>query len=84
MRLAFVAEGRIDAAVARESAQDWDLAAADLLVHEAGGHLATLDGRELCYNTASLRHGILVAGGDGLHADLSAAVTEAARRRENV
>jgi len=35
-RLAMVAMGEIDVAIARASACDWDLAAADLIVHEAG------------------------------------------------
>ncbi len=62
LRLALVAEGRIDVAVVRENACDWDLAAADLLVQEAGGRLEDLSGRALAYNRASVRHPALVAG----------------------
>ncbi len=43
-RLARVADGRLDGAAIKPNAQDWDLAAVDLLVHEAGGLLADLDG----------------------------------------
>src|SRR5580704_19700822 len=39
LRLARVAEGTFDAGIAGGSSHDWDLAAADLLVHEAGGAL---------------------------------------------
>ncbi|MCC4244107.1 3'(2'),5'-bisphosphate nucleotidase CysQ [Stappia indica] len=70
LRLALVAEGRIDAAVVRENACDWDLAAADLLVQEAGGRLEDLDGRALAYNRASVRHPALVAGPPALAAPL--------------
>ena len=37
LRLARVATGALDAAFAGGNSHDWDLAAADLLVHEAGG-----------------------------------------------
>src|SRR5690606_27857290 len=43
-RLALVATGEIDAAIARPGAYDWDLAAADLLVHEAAGRLIEING----------------------------------------
>ena len=60
-RIALVATGEVDAAVARPNAHDWDLAAADLLVHEAGGVLTDFSGRELRYNGADVQHPALVA-----------------------
>ena len=63
LRLARVADGSIDAAVAGGNSHDWDLAAADLLVHEAGGALTPLGGGPLIYNRAVPRHGMLVAAG---------------------
>jgi myo-inositol-1(or 4)-monophosphatase len=63
LRLARVAQGTIDAAIAGGNSHDWDLAAADLLVHEAGGALTPLDGGALAYNRAVPRHGMLVAAG---------------------
>jgi myo-inositol-1(or 4)-monophosphatase len=63
LRLARVADGTLDAALASSTARDWDLAAADLLVHEAGGALTTIDGATLAYNSASTVHGVLVAAG---------------------
>ena len=44
LRLARVAHGALDATFAGANSHDWDLAAADLLVHEAGGALTALDG----------------------------------------
>ncbi len=69
-RLALVAESAIDGAVAKPGSHDWDLAAADLLVHEAGGRLTGLDGRALRYNRSSLRHGLLVAAREPIHRQL--------------
>jgi len=60
-RLAMVAMGEIDVAIARASACDWDLAAADLIVHEAGGVLTDMDRSSLLYNCSSTRHGALIA-----------------------
>lgn len=77
LRLALVAGGSVDAAVVREGAHDWDLAAADLLVHEAGGRLTTLDGEPLTYNRPAIRHPALIAAPDGLHGALTEVVREA-------
>jgi myo-inositol-1(or 4)-monophosphatase len=70
LRLARVAQGFIDAAIAGGSSHDWDLAAADLLVHEAGGALTPFSGEPLTYNRAVPRHGMLVAAGRDRHAAL--------------
>ena len=50
LRLVRVAHGGLDAAITSGNSHDWDLAAADLLVHEAGGMLTSLDGKPLIYN----------------------------------
>jgi myo-inositol-1(or 4)-monophosphatase len=70
LRLARVAQGTLDAAIAGGNSHDWDLAAADLLVHEAGGALTRFDGAPLSYNGALPRHGMLVAAGQDRHAAL--------------
>lgn len=70
LRIARVAEGVIDVAFAGANSRDWDLAAADLLVHEAGGALTTLDGRTLRYNRAEPVHEALVAAGQARHATI--------------
>jgi myo-inositol-1(or 4)-monophosphatase len=63
LRLAQVAHGDCDVAIAGPNSHDWDLAAADLLVHEAGGVLAPVGGGSVIYNRPVLRHGTLIAAG---------------------
>ena len=70
LRIARVAEGALDAAVAGPNSRDWDLAAADLLVHEAGGALTSLDGQPPIYNRPDPVHGALLAAGGERHAAL--------------
>ncbi len=67
LRLARVGEGTLDAAFAGGNSRDWDLAAADLIVHEAGGKMTGLTGEQLIYNSADVRHGLLVAAGRERH-----------------
>jgi myo-inositol-1(or 4)-monophosphatase len=70
LRLVRVAEGRLDAAFAGGHSRDWDLAAADLIVHEAGGEMTTLAGERMVYNQTDVRHGLLVAAGRARHAHI--------------
>jgi myo-inositol-1(or 4)-monophosphatase len=70
LRLVRVAQGLCDAAFAGGNSHDWDLAAADLLVHEAGGALTPLAGGTIAYNRPVPRHGMLVAAGRDRHAAL--------------
>jgi myo-inositol-1(or 4)-monophosphatase len=70
LRLARVGNGEFDIALAGRNSHDWDLAAADLLVHEAGGVMTDLNGETLCYNRAEPVHGALVAAGPERHATL--------------
>lgn len=79
LRLTRVAENRIDAAMASVNAHDWDLAAADLLVHEAGGEMTTLSGEKLVYNLHDPVHGAVVAAGPARHA----AMLDLVRRHRN-
>ena len=67
LRLTRVAQGQIDAAFASVNGHDWDLAAADLLVHEAGGKLTTISGMPLTYNLPRPIHGALLAAGSKRH-----------------
>jgi myo-inositol-1(or 4)-monophosphatase len=60
-RIAMVANGDIEAGFASTNAHDWDIAAADLIVHEAGGFLVDTRGRRPVYNQPSPKHGILAA-----------------------
>jgi len=67
LRFARIARGTLDVAFSGGSSHDWDLAAADLLVHEAGGAMTTMTGRPLLYNRAELTHGPLIAAGRVRH-----------------
>jgi len=67
LRLARIAHGEADITVVGGNSHDWDLAAADLLVHEAGGALTTFAGQKLIYNRADPLHGALVAAGRSRH-----------------
>lgn len=69
-RIALVAAGEIDVAIAKPNARDWDLAAADLLVHEAGARLATLGGANLSYNGRDTTHPALIAANPALFGDV--------------
>jgi len=68
LRLAHVAQGQEDATVTISSKSDWDLAAASLLVQEAGGRVTSLDGRSLIYNGVHPVHETIAAAGPDLHA----------------
>ncbi len=70
LRLARVAQGACDIAIAGGNSHDWDLAAADLLVHEAGGALTPIGGSAVVYNRPVPRHGMLIAAGKDRHAIL--------------
>ena len=70
LRLARVASGALDGTFTAPNSHDWDLAAADLLVHEAGGALTTLTGESLIYNQPNPVHGALLAAGRQRHAIL--------------
>jgi myo-inositol-1(or 4)-monophosphatase len=78
-RFACVAAGRFDGAFASPRAHDWDLAACDLLVHEAGGRLTGLDGTVPRYNREDPRHDALAAANPALQPILLASVQDAAR-----
>lgn len=69
-RIALVACNEVDAALALNTKNDWDLAAADLILHEAGGKLTSHDGKLLIYNREVPRHRSLLAAGPALYGPL--------------
>ena len=69
-RFAMVAAGELDAAFARPGASEWDIAAADLILHEAGGRLSAADGETLTYNKTDVRSPALVAGPADYHDEI--------------
>ncbi|WP_206456169.1 3'(2'),5'-bisphosphate nucleotidase CysQ [Aurantimonas marina] len=60
-RLALVASGRLDGTLIRPRANDWDIAAADLLIERAGGLLCDRGGAPGLYTSEGKRHGLLMA-----------------------
>jgi myo-inositol-1(or 4)-monophosphatase len=76
-RIAMVADGRLDATFIKRNSQDWDLAAAELVLTEAGGALREPTGSPPVYATADPRHGPLVAGSGLLLQSMVAAIAEA-------
>ncbi|HEX6959245.1 MAG TPA: 3'(2'),5'-bisphosphate nucleotidase CysQ [Ferrovibrio sp.] len=62
-RMALVAAGKFDAAISLTEKSDWDVVAADLLVREAGGRVATAEGEPLTYDTGGKRHPSVIATG---------------------
>ncbi|GJE58829.1 3'(2'),5'-bisphosphate nucleotidase CysQ [Methylobacterium trifolii] len=66
LRVARVAEGSIDVGLISSNARDWDLAAADLVLREAGGSVSDMAGRPTRYNRADPVHGELIAVPHGL------------------
>jgi myo-inositol-1(or 4)-monophosphatase len=75
LRLARVAEGSVDVGLVSSNAHDWDIAAADLILEEAGGALAGLDGVAPAYNQPEPIHGELLAASRRLHPRLIEAMT---------
>jgi myo-inositol-1(or 4)-monophosphatase len=67
LRLTRVASGELDVAFASTGSHDWDLAAAALIVHEAGGVLTDFAGRALSFNGSHPVHGPLIAAGPNRH-----------------
>ncbi|MET3524079.1 3'(2'),5'-bisphosphate nucleotidase CysQ [Mesorhizobium abyssinicae] len=68
LRLALLATGAIDTALVKAGARDWDIAAADLILSEAGGYLTTTDGARLVYNGLSVSRPALIGAGPRRHA----------------
>jgi len=71
-RMALVAAGEFDAMVSLSPKADWDVAAGDLMVHEAGGRVTTREGDLLIYNGEKPQHRSLICAGPPLHARLLA------------
>ena len=76
-RLAMVACGELDATFVKPNAHDWDLAAADLILREAGGRVLDPSGRTLRYAGAETTHGALAAGSGALVETLVAMIAAA-------
>lgn len=67
-RMALVAAGAFDAALVLSAKHDWDMAAGDLIVREAGGKVTTHDGSELHYGGPHPVQRSMICAGPPLHA----------------
>jgi myo-inositol-1(or 4)-monophosphatase len=73
LRMALVASGALDLGVASGRSHDWDIAAADLILAEAGGRLVEAAGAPLRYNSPATHRGALFAASGRLIRALLAA-----------
>jgi myo-inositol-1(or 4)-monophosphatase len=69
-RIVLVADGSADASVSLSSKRDWDLAAADIILTEAGGRLSDAQGGPLIYNRPVTRQPSLAAANPALHSQI--------------
>lgn len=75
-RLALVAEGRFDAMLTLRPTWEWDVAAGELIVREAGGVSSDRSAEPLRFNNANPRLNGIVATNAGLHAKMTGALTQ--------
>jgi myo-inositol-1(or 4)-monophosphatase len=76
LRLAYVACGLADGALSMGYKNDWDLAAGDLLVHEAGGRTTTTRGNGMAFNRPQAWQDGLAAAGPRRHATIIGALRD--------
>lgn len=79
-RICLVACGAADAALSSSAKSDWDLAAADLVVGEAGGRITAFNGTPFVYNRPPSPIPDLVCAGKDLHGMLVAHIAASDRR----
>ena len=83
-RLALVARGALDLAIASDKSHDWDIAAADLILAEAGGSLVDARGQGLLYNREDTLHPALFAAPRKLIGQALAAAASARTGRSSL
>jgi myo-inositol-1(or 4)-monophosphatase len=67
-RMALVAAGHFDAALVLSAKHDWDMAAGDIIVREAGGRVTAIDGKPLLFGGPGAVQRSMVCAGPRLHA----------------
>jgi myo-inositol-1(or 4)-monophosphatase len=77
-RIAAIADNRFDATVIKPDCHDWDIAAAELILAEAGGTLTDQFGQELNFAEEKVKRGLLIAGNKSLKEEMLAVVAEPA------
>ncbi|MBS3647389.1 3'(2'),5'-bisphosphate nucleotidase CysQ [Pseudaminobacter sp. 19-2017] len=80
-RIARIADGSLDATFVKPNSHDWDLAAADLILSEAGG--TVVDGRRErpTYAGPKVSHGALAAGSGELLESMAGVIARQAHRQ---
>lgn len=73
-RMALVAQGRYDGMLTLRPSWEWDIAAGDLILHEAGALCTDRQGAALRFNNPTPQVDGVVAAGSTLHRRLSAAL----------
>ena len=73
-RIAIVANGEFDATFVKPDSHDWDLAAADIILREAGGHILDSRGEAPRYACRETAQGALVAGSGALLAEIAGVI----------
>ncbi len=69
-KVALVAKGKMDIAISFTKKNDWDLAAAHLIIEEAGGKILQITGEQINYNTPSCKINSVMAGSPKIIAHL--------------
>jgi len=75
-RVAMVASGALDATFVKPNAHDWDLAAADVILREAGGAIRDVNGNAPLYAGADPKKGALAAGSGMLLQTMTATLSD--------
>lgn len=70
-RMALVAQGRFDGMLTLRPSWEWDIAAGDLIIREAGGLCTDRAGNPLLFNNAHPRLNGVLAAGQEIHNQLS-------------
>jgi myo-inositol-1(or 4)-monophosphatase len=65
-KIALVAKGEIDIAISFTKKNDWDIAAADLILTEAGGEIKSISEGKIIYNTKNLMIDSVIASNNAL------------------
>ncbi|MDP4822472.1 MAG: 3'(2'),5'-bisphosphate nucleotidase CysQ, partial [Aestuariivirgaceae bacterium] len=75
LRLCAVASGAQDGMLAIGPKKDWDIAAGDLIVREAGGRASDLQGAALLYGHGAPKRSGVLASGPNLHQEMISRTT---------
>ncbi|MFK7750963.1 MAG: inositol monophosphatase [Sedimentitalea sp.] len=73
-RMALVAQGRFDGMLTLRDAWEWDIAAGDLILREAGAQVSDATGAPLKFNNAHPAQRGVIAGGKAIHGAIQSAL----------